>query len=139
MACDTFEEEISLLESIYCMNNEFVRLHTNEIRLKFDDLEINVVFQENRRPNFRTSHPNLTRNCEQELNRSINIDKFDSVYDSVQFIRNYVQENCRPNDNTDDVKREENQLALLMHLDHMRNTKDYLKTLKSWCYDLGLY
>ena len=132
------EDEISLLESIYCMNDEFRRLTPNEIRLKFEDLEIIVIFGNQQRPIFRISHPSLDRSLNEDLHRRIQANDSVSTFDSVQLIRNFIQEHSKEETAKKAAIKPSN-FGLLLHLDHMRNSKQYLKTLKSWAKELGLF
>lgn len=157
---DEIHEEVKAIEAIYCGKNEFV-LHsegassvifavtTNPVN--DPNLKITVLFTLSA-PFYPNKPPALSVQC-QDLNRSdcdairaLLIEEAKSYCGSPMVLNLLTtlqeKDDLRKKDITSvaqALEDEEEPVTCVLQLDHMRNKSQYIKTIKRWCEELGIW
>jgi len=144
---DEAEEEIVVLQSIFCVGGEFSRPDRNVVTVKFEQFSA-ITFQidgsyPNTSPLLSVSLELLTREQNErfveELKSFVDLlpDGEQKMLPTIDFAREKYQ-HIQISERKETQVVEEARELIVIKIDHMRNSSEYVKTLERWCGQLGV-
>lgn len=144
---DVAEEEIIVLESLFCIGGEFNRLSNNIIRIRFhDNCFITFELEEDypsSKPYLSVSLELLTRSQNEMFKNKTNEFTEDLVGVEQQMLAiidfaKDLYDNFKNEDRKEAVVQDVEEELLIVKIDHMRSSGPYIRTLEAWSSQLGL-
>ena len=141
------EEEIIVLDSLFCIGGEFNRLSNNIIKIRFHE---NCFITFELGEGYPATDPSISV-CLELLTRSQNEMFTDKIKEFTKDLVEVEQkmlaiidfskdlyENFKDEDRKEAVAQDVEEELLIVKIDHMRSSGSYIRTLEAWSSQLGL-